>query len=226
MARPALRIDVTSKDQKELRELAERRSATGPSRSARLGAVATGQGRKRAADCWHDPAHPAGHSQGWPSLSGRRPGTGTVREAAAGSGRGAGRQPETAHHCHGLQRPARRPRSLDGAPGGRRSRKTADWCHAWEEKPSAFSCSATTSSRGGKKMWCVADLDDDYIAKMEDVLETYERPTIRKSRWSAWTRSRSRCTPMFVPHLRPNRGGKPDAITNTNAAALPMFSAR
>ena len=25
-------------------------------------------------------------------------------------------------------------------------------------------------------MWCVADLDEDYIAKMEDVLETYERP--------------------------------------------------
>jgi transposase len=25
-------------------------------------------------------------------------------------------------------------------------------------------------------MWCVADLDDDYIEKMEDVLETYEQP--------------------------------------------------
>jgi hypothetical protein len=25
-------------------------------------------------------------------------------------------------------------------------------------------------------MWCVAELDDDYIAKMEDVLETYEKP--------------------------------------------------
>lgn len=25
-------------------------------------------------------------------------------------------------------------------------------------------------------MWCVADLDEDYISKMEDVLETYERP--------------------------------------------------
>jgi transposase len=25
-------------------------------------------------------------------------------------------------------------------------------------------------------MWCVADLDDEYIDKMEDVLETYERP--------------------------------------------------
>src|SRR5213078_519277 len=37
-------------------------------------------------------------------------------------------------------------------------------------------CSTTTSSRGGKKMWCVADLNDDYISKMEDVLETYERP--------------------------------------------------
>src|ERR1700746_2698308 len=27
-----------------------------------------------------------------------------------------------------------------------------------------------------KKMWVVADLDDDYIAKMEDVLATYEKP--------------------------------------------------
>ena len=25
-------------------------------------------------------------------------------------------------------------------------------------------------------MWCVAELTDEYIAKMEDVLETYERP--------------------------------------------------
>ncbi len=25
-------------------------------------------------------------------------------------------------------------------------------------------------------MWVVADLDDAYIAKMEDVLEVYERP--------------------------------------------------
>jgi hypothetical protein len=25
-------------------------------------------------------------------------------------------------------------------------------------------------------MWCVAELDDDYVARMEDVLETYEQP--------------------------------------------------
>ena len=36
--------------------------------------------------------------------------------------------------------------------------------------------STTTSNRGGKKMWCVGELDDEYIAKMEDVLETYEKP--------------------------------------------------
>jgi len=41
----------------------------------------------------------------------------------------------------------------------------------------------TTSSRGGKKMWCVAELNDAYIAKMEDVLETYEKPYDPRSRW-------------------------------------------
>ena len=25
-------------------------------------------------------------------------------------------------------------------------------------------------------MWCVAELNEEYIAKMEDVLETYEKP--------------------------------------------------
>jgi len=25
-------------------------------------------------------------------------------------------------------------------------------------------------------MWCVAELNDEYISKMEDVLETYEKP--------------------------------------------------
>jgi len=33
-----------------------------------------------------------------------------------------------------------------------------------------------TSSHGGKKMWCVGELDDEYIFKMEDVLKIYERP--------------------------------------------------
>src|ERR1017187_3253307 len=37
-------------------------------------------------------------------------------------------------------------------------------------------CKNTTFSRGGKKMWCIAELDDEYIKAMEDVLEVYERP--------------------------------------------------
>src|SRR5579862_4056498 len=52
----------------------------------------------------------------------------------------------------------------------------ARWCHAWGEKPSGFCSWTTTSSRGGKKMWCVAELDDEYVGKMEDVLEIYEKP--------------------------------------------------
>src|SRR4030095_14671095 len=57
-----------------------------------------------------------------------------------------------------------------------RKPSSASWSHAWEEKPSGFCSSTTISSRGGKKMWCVAELNDEYITKMEDVLETYEKP--------------------------------------------------
>src|SRR5580658_7123703 len=53
---------------------------------------------------------------------------------------------------------------------------SGDWCRASEGRPFVSCCNTTTSGRGGKKMWCVADLTDEYIEKMEDVLETYERP--------------------------------------------------
>src|SRR5215469_10950648 len=71
-----------------------------------------------------------------------------------------------------------RPRAV---PAGRsgwwlKKRSNGNWRRRWEERPSESCCSTTTSSRGGKKMWCVADLNEDYIDKMEDVLETYERP--------------------------------------------------
>jgi hypothetical protein len=46
-------------------------------------------------------------------------------------------------------------------------------------------------------MWCVADLDDSYIAKMEDVLEVYERPydadrKMLRSETRAWNRGINR----------------------------------
>ena len=39
-------------------------------------------------------------------------------------------------------------------------------------------------------MWCVSELDEAYIACMEDVLETYDGRTIRRNRWFVWMRSR------------------------------------
>src|ERR1039458_5247223 len=49
-------------------------------------------------------------------------------------------------------------------------------CLVWPERLSAYCWKAMTSSRGGKKMWCVEELNEDYIANMEDVLEVYEKP--------------------------------------------------
>ena len=73
---------------------------------------------------------------------------------------------------------ATRPRA---APAGRcdwspKKPSSDDWSLGRAEKRFVFCSSATTSSRGGKKMWCVAELNEAYIACMEDVLETYERP--------------------------------------------------
>uniref|UniRef100_Q01P88 Tc1-like transposase DDE domain-containing protein n=1 Tax=Solibacter usitatus (strain Ellin6076) TaxID=234267 RepID=Q01P88_SOLUE len=67
------------------------------------------------------------------------------------------------------------------APAGpcdwwRRKLSNAGWSPGWEGKRFGFCSSTTTSSRGGKTMWCVAELDEEYISKMEDVLETYEKP--------------------------------------------------
>src|SRR3954454_20398667 len=73
---------------------------------------------------------------------------------------------------------ATRPQAApDGRCGWwRRKRSSASWCRRWDGKRSGYFSFTTTSSRGGKKMWCVAELDERYIAKMEDVLETYEQP--------------------------------------------------
>jgi hypothetical protein len=75
-------------------------------------------------------------------------------------------------------------------------------------------------------MWCVADLDEEYIAKMEDVLEVYERPYDPQQPVVCVDESRLRCTRMSVRLPRLRRDGKPGGTTNTSAVAQPMFSAR
>ena len=74
-------------------------------------------------------------------------------------------------------------------------------------------------------MWVVADLDDDYIAKMEDVLETYERPYDPQEPVVCLDEKPVTCTPMFAPPLRSSRGEKPDGTMSTNVAAQPISSA-
>lgn len=69
-------------------------------------------------------------------------------------------------------------------------------------------------------MWCVADVDEDYIARMEDVLETYEQPTVPNARWCVWMRSPSRCTPASAAPRRPCRGGGRGATATASAAEL------
>jgi hypothetical protein len=39
-------------------------------------------------------------------------------------------------------------------------------------------------------MWCVAELDEQYIARMEDVLAVYEKPLSARNRWCVSTKNR------------------------------------
>ena len=48
-------------------------------------------------------------------------------------------------------------------------------------RQSGYSWKATTSSRGGKKMWCVGELDQEYIARMEDVLKSLREASIGRN---------------------------------------------
>jgi hypothetical protein len=55
-------------------------------------------------------------------------------------------------------------------------------------------------------MWCVAELDERYIEKMEDVLAVYEKPYNPPNPSFAWMRNQSRCMPTCARPSRPSRG--------------------
>lgn len=48
------------------------------------------------------------------------------------------------------------------------------------ESESGCSCGTTSCGRGAKKMWCVPELNEEYIARMENILDLYERPVSRE----------------------------------------------
>ena len=75
-------------------------------------------------------------------------------------------------------------------------------------------------------MWCVADLDEEYIAKMEDVLEVYERPHEPEQPVVCVDEKPVTLHADIRLLRRPYPVGKPDGTTNTNDAARPVSSAR
>ena len=52
----------------------------------------------------------------------------------------------------------------------------AEWSIKSAEKRCEWFWQSTSSSRGGKKMWCVPELNEEFIERMEDVLKLYARP--------------------------------------------------
>jgi len=73
-------------------------------------------------------------------------------------------------------------------------------------------------------MWCMAELDPAYIARMEDVLAVYERPTIPRSPWSASMRNPFPFTRTCAHPAPRGRGASPAATVSTGAVARRICS--
>ncbi len=73
---------------------------------------------------------------------------------------------------------------------------------------------------------CVADLDDEHIAKMEEVLEVYERPYDPQQPVVCIDEKPITLHADVRPASPAVPGREADGTTNTCAAAQPMFSVR
>ena len=74
-------------------------------------------------------------------------------------------------------------------------------------------------------MWVVADLDDEYIARMEDVLEVYERPYSPQEPVICVDEKPITLHAICGPPRRRFPDEKRDGITNMSVARRRMFSA-
>jgi len=77
-----------------------------------------------------------------------------------------------------------------------------------------------------EKMWSVPELDEQYITKMEDVLETYEQPYDPKEPVACVDEKPITLHADGRPGSPAEPGGRQGSIANTNGVARPMFSAR
>ena len=73
-------------------------------------------------------------------------------------------------------------------------------------------------------MWVVADLDEDYIAKMEDVLEVYERPYDAQHPVICLDDKPVTLHADLRPASPARPGRKRGGITSMSGAGQPMFS--
>ena len=172
MPRPALRIEVSKKDQAALKKLL--RGGIEQFRVA-MRAVALLRARRRngrAADRRSPAPDAASRAQSRPALSARRPRTGALRQAAARCGKLACGQTTPAHHRHGLQRSA-----AAAAPAGRcgwwpKKLSSEDWSRASaRETIRILLLSHDLKPWRKKNVVRSSELDEAYIAGMEDVLE-------------------------------------------------------
>jgi hypothetical protein len=76
-----------------------------------------------------------------------------------------------------------------------------------------------------EKMWCLADLNEESIARMEDVLNIYEKPLQSVNPWFALMRSRLFCMPNCVRRGPSAQGESCGATRSTSVAAPPTSSA-
>jgi hypothetical protein len=70
---------------------------------------------------------------------------------------------------------AGRPLALDSTPADRRSAETQTGAAGETGNHSGLAGKPRPEAVAGK-MWCVAELDEEYIRRMEDILARYEKP--------------------------------------------------
>ena len=75
-----------------------------------------------------------------------------------------------------------------------------------------------------KDMWCIPQVDADYVARMEDVLDLYAEAPTRSGRWSVSTRARSSSSAKCASRSQPSQGRSSATTASTGATALPTCS--
>ena len=75
-----------------------------------------------------------------------------------------------------------------------------------------------------RKMWCIPQVDADYVARMEDVLDLYAEAPTRSGQWSASTRDQSSSSARCAGRSRPSPGRSSATTASTGSTEPPILS--